>query len=219
MILNIFAFIITLTLPTRFEINDRIEVGSFQYESQYDNMSGSIDVYYSLGGSPSNPLSIQVRTQNEVLFNHQMSPNDFYSGVVDTSGILGGNIYKWSFDIDNINHTNIYYFSLVNDTGAVIPYSGSSIEFIVIANVNDFVNDYDIGFNDGYEEGYEDGEADGFINGENSKNTFNLDWLTAIFSAVNMILSVEIFYGFKLWYIVGIIGLLGVVYGVMKLWR
>ena len=86
-------------------------------------------------------------------------------------------------------------------------------------NVNSQLAFYYDGYEVGKDDGYEIGKIDGIAIGEKSKNTFTLAWLGDIFDVVDRILSVEIFYGFKLWYFVGIIGLIGVIYGVMKLWR
>lgn len=128
-------------------------------------------------------------------------------------------------DFTAVNNTITYEEIRLNDY-VVSGFNTLNLAFIttnnyhvIFDNVKSQLVFYYNGYEDGKIDGYEDGKIDGIAIGEKSKNTFTLSWLSDIFDVVDKILSVEIFYGFKLWYFVGIIGLIGVIYGVMKLWR
>lgn len=137
-----------------------------------------------------------------------------YGGSNDTSTI---NDFSWlssSFyqadPYTNPKYNNPFYLTLNNNA-----YN---------SNVAAIFGNGGEGGGGGADDGYTQADLDqaynsGFQAGEKSKNTFTLAWLGDIFDVVGQILSVEIFYGFKLWYFVGIIGIIGVIYGVMKLWR
>ena len=224
MTLNFLAFVLSVTLPTSFSVNDKIEFGSYQFDATYENLNGSIDVYYSFSGTPSAPLSIQLSNQSGVIVNHQMTPNDFYSGVVDNNGLRGGNIYKWSYEIENITRSTIYYFSLVNDNSSTISYTGGVVNFQVIANVYDFENEYNTGFQEGvsygYNQGYDVGFNTGFQEGISESNqNFNLNWLSSIFSIATQFFNIEILPGFKLIYLIAIPLFLSLGYMILKIFR
>lgn len=207
MTINNFVLAIVLSFSGSFGVDDTRDIGSFSFASEYDNYSGSFDIYYSFNGTPSGAPSIQIKTLSGVLVNHQMTSNDFYSGVVGT-GLISGNIYKYTFDIESIQHTTTYYFNLVNDNNTSISYIGTNINFYIVANIYDFDNDYYNGFNNGvdvgYEQGYEQGKTEGYTNGLNACENFefNLDWLSSIFSVATDFLNVEIFPTVKIGYII-----------------
>lgn len=144
----------------------------------------------------------------------------------DTNG--NENLYfhlDMQLDFTAVNNT-ISYEELRSNDYVVSGFNTLNLAFIttnnyhvIFDNVNSQLVFYYNGYEDGKIDGYVDGKIDGIAIGEKSKNTFTLSWLSDIFDVVDKILSVEIFYGFKLWYFVGIIGLIGVIYGVMKLWR
>lgn len=137
---------------------------------------------------------------------------------VDLSNSFGQYDVDYAFDFieplinldSNNNYISPYYLQFSNNT----------FNSLIVAS---FGNSGESG-GGGADDGYTQADLDqaynsGFQAGEKSKNTFTLAWLGDIFDVVGQILSVEIFYGFKLWYFVGIIGIIGVIYGVMKLWR
>jgi len=68
---------------------------------------------------------------------------------------------------------------------------------------------YDQGYNVGYETGYTDG----------AENTPTFEWLESLFGAVDRLLSIEIFPGFKIWYIFGVGLMVSLIVAVMKLMR
>lgn len=222
--LSIFVLAITLNFTGSFSTDHVREIGAFTFENTYDNLSGSFDIYYSFVNTPSDLPSIQIKTQSENLVNHQMTVNDFYSGTVNDS-ITRGNIYKYSFDIENISHTTTYYFNLVNDNNSTISYMGDNINFYIVANINDFINDYTEGFYNGqivgYENGYEDGKTDGYTNGINSCEDFefSLNWLESVFSIATNFLNIEILPGLKIGYIIFVPLVVAFIYKLYELLR
>lgn len=163
--LSYFVATIALTISGSFGVNDIKDIASYQFENTFDNLSGGFDIYYSFNGTPSAYPSIQISTQSSVLVSHQMTANDFYSGTINSS-IIGGNIYKYTFNIESIQHTNIYYFKLVNDNNNSISYLGNSINFYI----NSFITDYPIynietAYEEGYILGYDEGQEDGYQEG------------------------------------------------------
>ena len=219
MTINMLFFAISIALPTQITTNDRITIGAVQFSNNFDNYTGAIDIYYSFTGSPSNLPSIQIMTQSEHLVTHQMTTSDFHSGDINT---IGGNIYKYTFDISSIQHTNIYYINLV--TTSNISYSGSTLNMYangVIYNYdNNYYNGFSTGYEIGYETGYGQGDIDGYTRGVEETNfEFNLSWLSSIFQVVTNFLNVEILPGFKLGYIIFVPLVIGVVYKLFELLR
>lgn len=68
-----------------------------------------------------------------------------------------------------------------------------------------------------YEEGYRTGYEVGYTDGED--NTYNNSWLESIFNAVNVIFSIEVFPGFKLWFLIGAPLMISLVVAVFKILR
>lgn len=79
-------------------------------------------------------------------------------------------------------------------------------------------NDYNTGFNNGYNTGYNEGESAGYRNGINKQIIFP-DIINGVFDALSNILNVEIFPSVKLWYIIGVPLILGVIAFIIGFFR
>ena len=79
-------------------------------------------------------------------------------------------------------------------------------------------NDYNTGYNNGYNTGYNEGESAGYSNGINKQIIFP-DILNGVFDTLSNILNVEIFPSVKLWYIIGVPLILGVIAFIIGFFR
>lgn len=104
-----------------------------------------------------------------------------------------------------INLNNSHYFTLANDN-------------------------YSWGFEDGYYRGYHDGLSEnneglgqayeqGYNDGYNDSSLNPMTFISSIFSGINEIFSVEIFPGFKIWYLIGAPLIVALIIGVLKFLR
>lgn len=64
-------------------------------------------------------------------------------------------------------------------------------------------------------------EVDAYTRGLNAAETFsfNFEWLSSIFDSLSNVLNIELFNGFRLWYLIGIPAFILLIYGVLKLFR
>lgn len=86
---------------------------------------------------------------------------------------------------------------------------------------------YSFGFEDGYYRGYHDGLSEngrdayeqGYEDGYNDSSLDPMTFISSIFSGINDIFSVEIFPGFKIWYLIGAPLIVALIIGVLKFLR
>lgn len=131
-----------------------------------------------------------------------------------------------------LNNDDYIYF---NTPDYEIPFTNEfDNPFIINLNNSSYIglanDNYSWGFEDGYYRGYHDGLSEnneglgqayeqGYNDGYNDSSLNPMTFISSIFSGINEIFSVEIFPGFKIWYLIGAPLIVALIIGVLKFLR
>lgn len=139
-----------------------------------------------------------------------------------SSQVIYGNLYtRLTFEIfyntgdREIFRNDLYYNYTPNASYSYWNYATASEPTIL--DIPPFHDIFMAGGEYFYEQGYQVGYEKGYTDGED--NTYNNSWLESIFNAVNVIFSIEVFPGFKLWFLIGAPLMISLVVAVFKILR
>lgn len=101
-------------------------------------------------------------------------------------------------------------------TFSYIPFGGVDTAFLNAAGNYQFLS-----VNDGVKNIINAVEVDAYTRGLNDAELFqfNFEWLSSIFDSLSAVLNIELFNGFRLWYLIGIPAFILLIYGVLKFFR
>lgn len=101
-------------------------------------------------------------------------------------------------------------------TFSYIPFGGIDAGFLNASGNYQYLS-----VNDGVSNIINAVEIDAYSRGLNDAETFsfNFEWLSSIFDSLSNVLNIELFNGFRLWYLIGIPAFILLIYGVLKLFR
>lgn len=165
-------------------------------EARYDNHNGYIDIYYYFIGTPSSEgLAIQIIRNGQHQVTHNMSNKDIYINKTNTNQTSQGNLYKYRFQVNNIQHTDVWTIKIINNSGKTISYVGTIGTYITytIEGYEGYYEGYQQGVVDGIESGYNQGYQQGIDDYQNrveeTENTIDRIW-AIIQNSVNVVLNV-----------------------------
>lgn len=134
-----------------------------------------------------------------------LNSNDYFS----TTNIYYVELAYYQIEFYNINTT----FNEIYDYGYFNGYGKGSIDGYEQGETAGEITGYNNGYTDGFNIGYESGLL------ESDNANFEFSWLETLFNGANTIFSIEIFNGFKLWYLFAIPLIIALIVGVLKFLR
>lgn len=194
-------------------------------EARYDNHNGYIDIYYYFIGTPSSEgLAIQIIRNGQHQVTHQMSNEDVYKRTVVSNSLVQGNVYRYRFEVNNIQHTDIWTIKIVNNRGSTISYVGTIGTYITysVKDYGGYYDGYEQGLSDGYYQGYENGYTQGVDDYQNrveeTENVITRIWnvLTSATNAVLNVFSFPILPGIPLYMLVALPVILAVILFIIR---
>ena len=188
-----------------------IQFFNFGYTT-LDRLKDSLNNYYTIGynlsykyllGTGAHSSYMNIVGSNYGLYgawNGYLNANHSTKwDVVNPSVSLG-------FPGEDLNLIKTY--EIGNNTYFRFLFTFDLVAFMQQENKQDIINN---AYNDGYNTGYEIGKQDGINTNLNDTNP-----ITLAFSSLDNIFSVEIFPGFKLWYLLGIPLIIALIFLVLK---
>lgn len=133
--------------------------------------------------------------------------NDDNSMRVDSNSLLTFELSLYSDDFGSTGKRFTFsYIPFGGQDAAFLNASGNYQYLSVNEGVKNIINAVEI---DAYSRGLNDAET----------FSFNFEWLSSIFDSLSNVLNIELFNGFRLWYLIGIPAFILLIYGVLKLFR
>lgn len=208
---------------------DTIEVSyDFEFFTQTLSYNYTADSYTILNDSGYTQTERYVINEIETISVHFYSEFDYSQYPIESARDFTNISLEIEFEYGLFNGNFDYYY--INVEIPINEYFDNPYVFNLCEHSSILIYNVELAYEQGYTRGYRDGLSNnnenlgqayeqGYEDGYNDSSLNPMTFISSIFSGINNIFSVEIFPGFKIWYLIGAPLIVALIIGVLKFLR